>query len=151
MSISALTAGLVYASLLDIFWEPKVGTPMFEQTLVPVAAMALVHFLLNSSLVAALTAFARRISVYRTWRDNYLWTSLTFFAGAFAAAIAYLFIQRLGPIAFAVSLPILGITYFTYKTYLDRVQEQHHERPLIRWRPRWLGQPRGEVATPRAA
>ena len=25
---------------------------------------------------------------------------------------------------------------------LDRVQEQHHERPLIRWRPRWLGQPR---------
>src|SRR4029077_18501234 len=75
--------------------------------------------------VAALTAFARRMWVYETWRDHYLWTSLTFFAGASAAAVAYLFIRRLCPAAFLISVPILSITYFTYRTYLGRVEDKN--------------------------
>lgn len=125
MSISVLTAGLVYQRLLRIFWRAETGVPAFEELLIPVSAMALIHFVLNSGLVAALTAFARRMSVYRTWSENYLWTSLTFFSGAFAAAIAYLCIQRLGPAAFAISLPILAITYVTYRTYLGRVEDKN--------------------------
>jgi hypothetical protein len=93
--------------------------------------MALVHFLLNSVLVAALTAFARRMSVFETWRDHYLWSSMTFFSGASAAGFAYLFIQSLGPLAIVVALPILGITYLTYRTYLGRVEDKNRHIAMM--------------------
>ena len=125
MCISVMTAGVVYERLLSVFWNTAEGRAPFEMILVPVAGMALTHFLLNSSLVAALTAFARRRAIYRTWRESFLWTSLTFFAGASAAALGYLFVERLGPASFVIGLPILSITYVTYRTYLGRVDEKN--------------------------
>jgi diguanylate cyclase (GGDEF)-like protein len=125
MTLSVLAASTLYARLLRVFWSPASGPPPLDRILVPLAAMALAHFFLNSTLVAALTGFARRMSIYTTWRDHYLWTSMTFFSGASAAAIAYLCIQRLGPLAFLVALPILGITYYTYRTYLGRVEDKN--------------------------
>jgi putative nucleotidyltransferase with HDIG domain len=125
MTISVLAAGLVYENLVGYFWKPSEGLPFIGQLLVPLGAMALTHFLLNSTLVAGLTAVVRRLPFYKTWKDNYLWTSLTFFSGALAAGMIYLFLGRLGPGVFVVGGLILLVTYFTYKTYLGQVEEKN--------------------------
>lgn len=125
MTISVVVSGAAYVGLLSLFWTPGGEPPVLEQVLVPLAVMAFLHFLINSMLVAALTAFARRMSVLKTWRENYLWTSLTFFSGASAAAAGYVFFQKIGPVAFFVCIPILGITYLTYRTYLGRVEDKN--------------------------
>ncbi len=123
MTISVWVAGSLYETLLQRFWPGP--DPPLERMIVPLGAMALVHYVINSSMVATLTAMARRMSVFRTWKENYVWTSLTFFAGASAAGLVYVFIRQLGVAAFAVCLPILAITYYSYRVYLGRVDDKN--------------------------
>ena len=49
--------------------------------------MALLQYVLNSGLIAVGVAMKANQSVWQSWRTNFLWTSLTYFAGAFGAAI----------------------------------------------------------------
>ena len=67
---------------------------------------------------AALRAEA---SIWLTWRKNFLWTSITYFAGASAAALIARFIGNVGFFAFVSTIPIIAIVYFTYWTYMKNV------------------------------
>ncbi|UCF68250.1 MAG: HD domain-containing protein, partial [Acidobacteriota bacterium] len=125
MSISVAVAGVIYQSLLPMFWDPVEGHPRLDQLITPLGAMALVHYLLNSSLVATLTALARRMSIFRTWMESYVWTSMSFFAGAGAAGLTYVLLRQLGWAVAIVFLPIVLITYASYRIYLDRIESQN--------------------------
>ena len=62
--------------------------------------MALVQYGLNSGLVAISVALKLNQPVWFTWRTNFLWTSITYFAGASAAAIVAQLISQIGFYAF---------------------------------------------------
>jgi PAS domain-containing protein len=51
-----------------------------------------------------------------TWRQ-YTWTLVTYFAGASAAGITVKLIAVGGFYAFVLTIPLLAIIYFTFKTY----------------------------------
>jgi diguanylate cyclase (GGDEF)-like protein/PAS domain S-box-containing protein len=86
-----------------------------------VCLMALVQYLANSGLAAAYTALKTDQPVWLTWRRFFLWTSVTYFAGAAAAGIIAYLIGTLGfRAAFAVA-PIVAIVYVTYSTYLKNL------------------------------
>jgi signal transduction histidine kinase/CheY-like chemotaxis protein len=57
-----------------------------------------------------------------TWKKNYLWTSLTYFAGASAAGIIAKLFGSVGLPALFVTAPILLIIFITYRTYLKNVE-----------------------------
>jgi diguanylate cyclase (GGDEF)-like protein/PAS domain S-box-containing protein len=57
-----------------------------------------------------------------TWRTNFLWTSITYFAGASAAAVVARLISQIGFYAFLALVPIIAIIYLTYRTYLRNVE-----------------------------
>ncbi|MBA2735048.1 MAG: EAL domain-containing protein [Acidobacteria bacterium] len=57
-----------------------------------------------------------------TWRKSFLWTSLTYFAGASAAGIITKLIDAVGFYAFLATTPIIAIVYLTYCTYLKNVE-----------------------------
>jgi diguanylate cyclase (GGDEF)-like protein/PAS domain S-box-containing protein len=86
-----------------------------------ISAMALVQYACNSLLVAASAALKSEHSIWVTWRKNFLWTSITYFAGASAAAIIARFIGNVGFFAFVSTIPIIAIVYFTYCTYMKNV------------------------------
>ncbi len=90
--------------------------------IVALCAMALVQYVLNSSLIAVSVALATNGSIWYSWRHNFLWTSLTYFAGALGAGIVGLLTAPLGFYAFAAIVPIIGIVYLTYRTYLKNVE-----------------------------
>ncbi|HVG28999.1 MAG TPA: ATP-binding protein [Pyrinomonadaceae bacterium] len=94
-------------------------TPAFVLAL---SVMAFVQYAFNSGIVAVGGALKDGRPVWQTWRKNYLWTSVTYFAGAFAAGGLAEVVGFIGFYAFVGTLPILGIVYFTYLTYLKHVE-----------------------------
>jgi diguanylate cyclase (GGDEF)-like protein/PAS domain S-box-containing protein len=86
-----------------------------------ICAMAIVQYGSNSILVATSAALKNEQSIWLTWRKNFLWTSITYFAGASAAGIIARFIGTVGFFAFAATIPIIAIIYFTYLTYMKNV------------------------------
>ena len=106
-----------------------------------ICAMAIVQYGSNSILVATSAALKNEESILLTWRKNFLWTSITYFAGASAAAIIARFIGNVGFFAFVGTVPIIAIIYFTYLTYMKNVasaavqaeQARHHVEELNRY------------------
>src|SRR2546423_7318593 len=90
--------------------------------LVLVCTMAVVQYLVNSLLVAANSALTTEEAIWRSWSRNFLWTSITYFAGASAAGIVARFIGNIGFFAFSATIPIMAIVYFTYLTYMKNVE-----------------------------
>lgn len=94
--------------------------------LVPLLVLAVVYFLLNSWLIAGAVAFEKRKSAVAVWRQNFLWLSLNFFSGASVAALLLPYLQDEDQPFFRVAgilLPLLLISYLTFKTALGRVED----------------------------
>ena len=87
-----------------------------------VCLMGLTQYALNSGLVAIDRALQTEASITNTWRKHYLWTSLTYFAGASAAGVIAKLIMVLGFFPVILTTPIIAIVYFTYQTYMKSVE-----------------------------
>src|SRR5688572_177006 len=84
--------------------------------------MALVQYIANTVLIAIEKSSKIKESVWNTWRKYYLWTSVTYFAGASAAGIIAILIARHGFYAVVATVPIILIICFTYQTYLKNIE-----------------------------
>src|SRR5690349_471640 len=87
-----------------------------------ICMMALVQYIANTVLIAIEKASKIKESVWNTWRTYYLWTSVTYFAGASAAGIVAILIARHGFYAIGATAPIILIICFTYQTYLKNIE-----------------------------
>ncbi|MDQ4120231.1 MAG: EAL domain-containing protein [Acidobacteriota bacterium] len=94
-------------------------TPAF---LFALSAMGLLQYGANSGLVATAVALRAGEPIYKMWYENFLWTSLTYFAGSFAAGIIAKLTTTIGIFAFLATAPIIAIIYFTYSIYLKNVE-----------------------------
>ena len=90
--------------------------------IVAICIMALAQYIFNSSLVAVLAAYKTDQPIWHTWKKYYLWTSITYFAGASAAGIIAELVDAVGFYLVIVLIPIIAIIYFTYHTYLKNVE-----------------------------
>jgi diguanylate cyclase (GGDEF)-like protein/PAS domain S-box-containing protein len=90
--------------------------------IVAVCLMGLIQYAANSGLIAIGVALRSKANIWQTWRENFLWTSITYFAGASAAGIIAKLIGVIGIYAFLAAAPIAAVMYFTYSTYLKNVE-----------------------------
>ena len=111
-------------SPLDLAPQPILPLAM------PLLVLALLYFLLNSWLIAGAVGFEKHVSPFVVWRDNFLWLSLNYFSGASVAALLlpYLQIDLENQQSSAIRiasflLPLLLISYLTFKTALGRVDD----------------------------
>src|SRR5215475_4157985 len=84
--------------------------------------LAMVHYAVNSGLMSVATALKQGQSLIATWKESFLWTWLSYLAGAATACLIVKLISVVSFYAFIILVPILTITYFTYKVYLDKVE-----------------------------
>jgi signal transduction histidine kinase/CheY-like chemotaxis protein len=84
--------------------------------------MALVQYGANSGIVATCGALQARKPIWQTWKKHYLWTSITYLAGASAAAVISKLILQFGFYALVITIPIIAIVFFTYRTYLKNIE-----------------------------
>jgi hypothetical protein len=57
-----------------------------SQFVVALSVMALMQYLINSGLIATGVALRGNYPILKMWKENFLWTSITYFAGASTAA-----------------------------------------------------------------
>jgi signal transduction histidine kinase/ActR/RegA family two-component response regulator len=87
-----------------------------------ICTMALTHYLINSGIVGVCAAFKTDQPVWQTWHKHYLWTSITYFAGAIAAGVIAGLVYFMGAYAFVITLPMIAFVFLTYRTYLKNVE-----------------------------
>ena len=90
--------------------------------IVAISVMALTQYITNTGLISVCVALRANQPIWKTWKEGFLWTSLTYFVGACAAAFVVKFIDIIGIYAFLAAAPIVTVVYFTYKTYLKNVE-----------------------------
>ncbi len=100
--------------------------------IIALCVMALVQYALNSGLVAISVALQANEPIWGTWRKNFMWTSMTYFAGASAAGIVARLIDQVGFYALLATTPMVAIIYFTYKTYLRNLENSEMQAELAR-------------------
>jgi len=121
MAASVWCAGKVFFWILGRAPVRSGGPVTVAQILFPTAVLALVHYVINTGSVAAIVALESRKSIWGSWRENFLWTWLTYFSGAAVAALIGLNSRIITPAVLGVMVPVLLLVYFSYKTYLERV------------------------------
>ncbi len=87
-----------------------------------ICVMGLVQYCANSGLVAVYTAYNSSKPVWTTWRKYYLWTSITYLAGASVAGITVKLAGTVSLYAGFIVLPIIAVVYLTYRIYLKNVE-----------------------------
>ncbi len=118
----------VSAGLYELMGAPAASAPDFHvtQILLPLCVFAGVYFVANTSLLALAIALEQRLSAWQVWRQNFMWLWLNFFSGASMAVLLVSFAGRDGINALGaiwIVLPLLAITYFTYKTSMARIED----------------------------
>jgi diguanylate cyclase (GGDEF)-like protein/putative nucleotidyltransferase with HDIG domain len=125
-SIAIWTASTAFYMTTDLPLWSVARKPILE--LVPgLVALATIYFLLNSFLVAWAIGFQQKVSPFSIWRQNFLWLSLNYFSGASVAVLLLPYLYPADHAGFAriigVLLPILVISYLTFRTALGRVDD----------------------------
>lgn len=84
--------------------------------------LALIHLVLTAGMMSVASAQETARPLRDTLKETFLWTSISALAGAAIACLIVKLITVISFYAFIISVPILTVTYFTYKVYLDRVE-----------------------------
>jgi putative nucleotidyltransferase with HDIG domain len=93
----------------------------------PLFVLAALYFLINSWLIAFALSFEKDASVVQLWWDNFPWLSLNYFGGVSVAALLVSHTRSIDITTIGIILPLLVITYLTYKTSLARLADaQRH-------------------------
>ena len=96
-------------------------------TLVPLACMAAVYFLLNSGLTVIAVALDNKTSPFRLWREHFAIIALNYFAAASAAFFLIVLMRNAGTAAVAAVVPLICICYLAMRSWLGRVDDaQRH-------------------------
>ena len=123
----------VTVSSLRFFFGPitdLLGQGYTSKFIIALCVMAFVQYITNSGLVATGVALRAGQPLWKMWRENFLWTSITYFAGASAAGIIAKLVAPLGIYAFLATAPIIAIVYFTYCTYLKNIEASARQADL---------------------
>ena len=124
---SAILATSTFFTVVVMYWlfgspQSVVDDGFRQEFFMAVCVMALVQYAANTSLISIEKAYKIKESTWHTWRTYYLWTSVTYFAGASAAGIIAILIKTYGFYAIVATAPIIMIICFTYQTYLKNIE-----------------------------
>jgi hypothetical protein len=115
--ITSSVLKLIFGNVMDLRTNPLTAT-----FVAAICTMALTHYVVNSGIVGIGGALKSDQPIWPTWRKHYLWTSITYFAGACAAGVIAGLVYFIGVYAFVITLPIIAIIFLTYRTYLKNVE-----------------------------
>lgn len=102
--------------------HPAASAPL-DELLIPVVALALSYFIINSWLIATALAFEQRASPGVIWRRNFLWVALNYLGGASVALVLVSYTRDINLTAVGLIVPLLVVLYLTFRTSWGRVED----------------------------
>lgn len=121
-SLSIWTASTLFYWIADIA-PLSVAATRVPQLIWPLVMLTGVHFTLNSGLVAIALAGERNENAFSIWRRLFPWLSINYFGGASVAALLVSYTRTVDFEALGIIVPLLVISYLTYKMAFGRVEE----------------------------
>jgi len=100
----------------------NIAAQPYSAIIILLCVVALVQYLSHTWLVAICLACKSDRPVWQTWTRHYLWSSLTYFIGAFVAGGIIKLEGTISFYAVLAPLPIISIIYFTYDKYLEDIR-----------------------------
>lgn len=97
---------------------------------IALCVMGLVQYLSHTTLVAIANAFKDNQSIWHMWSQNFLWISITYFAGAAAAGLVVSSIGTARFYALLVTVPVIAMVYFSYDRYMREVKASARQAEL---------------------
>jgi putative nucleotidyltransferase with HDIG domain len=89
----------------------------------PLLAMTVVYFALNSGLTAIAVGLDTRQSPIQVWRRHFQWLSISYLAAASLAFFLILMIQQASVLAMVVVIPLLVVFHLTLRSSFGRVED----------------------------
>src|SRR4051794_12578442 len=124
-SVAIWTAGTCFYLLSGIQPYSEVFTPL-PRLFIPLLAFTAAYFLFNSWLVAVAVGLEARCSPVQIWWKNFAWLSVNYFSGASVAALIVTYTQRLDLSTLAVIVPLLVVSYLTFRTAMGRAEDSYN-------------------------
>ncbi len=112
----------VVAWVLEVYLGPDANTASYSQLAVATCLMGLVQYGINSGLIAIGMACKIDRPMWQTWKRYYLWSSISYFAGACAASLIVISIHSISAYLVLAIIPIVAIIYLTYETYRSSLE-----------------------------
>jgi diguanylate cyclase (GGDEF)-like protein/putative nucleotidyltransferase with HDIG domain len=131
MAVMSLSVFISSTLVSQIYGELNPEHADLTRLFITAGTLALFHYMLNSGLVSIVASLRKRQNVITTWKESYLWTSISYFAGSMAACLIVKLITVISFYAFIIAVPILAVTYFTYKVYLSNVETSNQHAELM--------------------
>lgn len=129
------TSTFFTSTVLNLVFGPPaslIDNTFSQRFFYAICVMGLVQYIANTTLISIEKASKINQSVWNTWRTYYLWTSVTYFAGASAAGIVAILINRYNFYAVFATAPIILIIWFTYQTYLKNIESSVEQTEAAR-------------------
>jgi len=98
-----------------------------SQSVAPMLVLALTHSLINTMLIGAVMALRQKQSIFKTWTDNFQWTSISYIAGAATAGCICFMVKYVGPFAIVIVTPTFAGLFILYRVYLGRVETKNRQ------------------------
>ena len=115
-ALTVLTLTLTFGSVLQV---ARGAVPVRAAA---ICVMALTQYFTNTGLVALCMSLRHRQPFWQMWSKNYLWASITYFAGAIVAGFIASRADLVGLYLLLVAIPMVFILYLTYQKYLEDVR-----------------------------
>jgi len=94
------------------------------ETFIAVCASTVVFFGVNTGGVAIIIALCSNCNPIKVWKETFLWTAPSYFAGACVSALAMvMFGHNIGPILLFVT-PVAYLMFQSYSVYTSRAEEK---------------------------
>lgn len=90
--------------------------------LVILSIIAVTQFLVNTALASIYDAMSKELPLLETWKNNYIWTFLTYFVGAAGAGVLVRLVDIAGFRVLIAALPVILFVFLTYRMYLKNVE-----------------------------
>ena len=119
------TSTFITSTVLNLAFGPPASlTPneFSQKFFYAICVMGFTQYFANTILISIEKAAKIKESIWNTWRTYYLWTSITYLAGASSAGIIAMMIKNHGFYAVVATVPIIFIIVFTYQTYLKNIE-----------------------------
>jgi putative nucleotidyltransferase with HDIG domain len=91
----------------------------------PLLALTVIYFVLNSGLTAVAVGLDSRQSPVQVWCRHFFWLSIDYFAAASLAFCVVLLFQQGGFAAVAIIIPVLAVFYLTLQSSFGRLEDAH--------------------------
>ncbi len=101
-----------------------VGSLATERDLPALMLATLAFYLVNTLLVAGVVGISAGAAVLQVWREKYLWSAPSYFAGGAVALLMGALVRRYGIYSLVLCLPFSILLYYSYRLYVEKMEEK---------------------------